>query len=185
MKNLILKSLLVGSLLSSSAFGYEASSVKVNVMAYKTKAKSGVAITFDKVSLSIKKNTDFSKFITSAEVSIDVNSINSKMKFRDNNIKATLFKIANISEVKAKVLKVTGNDKTGTLDVEVSMNNVKKIIPMKYTVSSGTLKADGVLDILDFAMSKSYAAFAAKCKGFHGGKSFSDVALSFSLSFTK
>ena len=103
MKNLILKSLLVGSLLASSAFGYEASSVKVNVMAYKTKAKSGVAITFDKVSLSIKKNTDFAKFITSAEVSIDVNSINSKMKFRDNNIKATLFKIANISEVKAYI----------------------------------------------------------------------------------
>jgi len=185
MKNLILKSLLVGSLLTSSAFAYEASSVKVNVMGYKTKAKSGVAVTFDKVKLSIKKNADFSKFINSAAVSIDINSLNSKMKFRDNNIKSTLFKIANISEINAKVLKVTGDDKKGTLDVEVSMNNVKKVIPMKYTVSSGTLKADGVLDVLDFAMSKSFAAFAAKCKGFHGGKSFSDVGLSFSLPFTK
>lgn len=183
MKNMIIKSLLVSSLLSTGAFAYEASNVNVNWIGFKTQAKAGVAGTFDKTSLGITKNDDFLKFLSSATVTIDALSLNSKMAFRDKNITSTLFQLVNVTEIKAKVLKASGDDKMGTLDVEIDMNNTKKVIPMKYTVESGVLKANGSLEILDFAMEDSFAAFAAKCKPFHAGKTWSEVAVSFDLPF--
>lgn len=183
MKNMILKSLLVSTILATSAFAYEASSVSVNWIGYKTQGKAGVPGTFDKVTLEAKKNDDFSKFLSSANVNIDPYSLNSKMKFRDTNITSTLFKLANIKDIKAKVAKVNGDIKAGSLDVEIAMNNTKKIIPMKYTVEAGVLKAVGTIELLDFAMGESFNAFAAKCKPFHAGKTWSEVTVSFDLAF--
>lgn len=183
MKKMILKSLLVGTLLSTSAFAYEASSVSVNWIGFKTQNKVGVPGTFNKVDFSISKNDDFAKFLTSANVTIDALSLDSKMKFRDNNIISTLFKLANVSQIKAKIVKVTGDDKMGSIDVEIDMNNTKKVIPMKYKVEDSVVKATGAIEILDFAMNESFAAFAAKCKAFHAGKTWSDTTVSFDIPF--
>lgn len=185
MKNIILKSLLVSSLLSTGAFAYDASSINVIATGYKTAGKIAVSTTFDKVTLSIKKNDNFTKFIKSAIVKIDVMSINSKMKFRDNNITSTLFKLSGFSEIQAKVMDVKGNDKKGTLKVEINMNNVKKVVSMPYTIDSNTVKASGTIDVLDFSMNKGFTAFAAKCKAFHANKTFTDVTIAFELPFTK
>lgn len=183
MKNMIIKSLLVGSLLSTSAFAYEASSVNVNWIGFKTEKKVGVPGTFKKVDLSITKNDDFNKFLNSASVTIDALSLDSKMPFRDKNITSTLFQLVNVTQIKANVIKATGDDKMGSLDVEIDMNNTKKVIPMKYKVEGGVVKATGSLEILDFAMKDSFAAFAAKCKAFHANKTWSEVTISFDLPF--
>ena len=185
MKNMILKSLLVTSLLSTGALAYDASSVNVMATGYKTAGKVAVPTTFDKVTLSVKKNDSFKKFISSASVKIDVMSINSKMKFRDNNITSTLFKLSGFSEITANVKSVKGNNKKGVLKVEINMNNVKKVVSMPYTVTANTLKAEASIDVLDFSMNKGFKAFAAKCKAFHANKTFSDVKVAFELPFTK
>ena len=185
MKNIIIKSLLIGSLLSVNTLAYEASSVKVKFVGYKSKAKTGVEGNFDKVKLEIQKNNDFMAFLTSSKVIIDSSSVNTKIKFRDKNINTTLFKPDSLKEIIAMIKKVNGDMKKGTLDVEIIMNKVSKTISMPYTNSNNTLMAQGTIDVLDFAMNNSYAAFAAKCKPFHAGKSWSDVAISFELPYTK
>ena len=183
MKRIFLKSIITASLLAANALAYEASSVNVNWTGYKTQAKGPVGGTFDKVNLKIEKNDDFAKFLSSASVSIDPYSLNSKMPFRDNNITSTLFKVANVNEIKAMVKKVNGDNKAGTLDVEITMNNKSKVIPMEYKVEASTLKAQGKIEILDFAMNESFNAFATKCKPFHAGKTWSEVGVAFELPF--
>lgn len=185
MKNKILKSLLVSCLLSTGVYAYEASNINVNWIGFKTQNKVGVAGTFNKSVLTINQNADFSKFLTSAKVNIDISSLDSKMKFRDKNITSTLFKIAGITEIKANVVKVAGDDTKGVIDVEIDMNNVKKVIPMKYAVEAGVLKASGVVDVINHSMSESFNAFATKCKPFHAGKTWSEVSVSFDLPFKK
>lgn len=185
MKNIILKPLLVSLLLTLSAFAYEASTINVNWIGYKTQAKAGVPGTFDSVKLDIQKSDDFKTFLNSAKVSIDSSSLNSKMKFRDTNIVTTLFKLSSAKEISAVVKKVNGDISKGSLDVEIMMNKNTKTIPMNYTVEANKLTATGSIDILDFAMNDSFAAFAAKCKPFHAGKTWTEVTVSFELPFTK
>lgn len=185
MKNTVLKSFVLCSILSLSSYAYTASDLQVNAVGYKTAKKVGVPITFDKFEFSIKENKDFAKFMKSASINIDVYSLNSKMKYRDNNITSTLFKLTDIKEIKARVVKVKGSSDTGVFDVEISMNNVTKIVKMPYSLISGILEAKGRIDILDFALSESFAAFAKKCKGLHAGKSFSDVEISFNFNLKK
>ncbi len=185
MNKMILKSLLVSSLLSVSAFGYSASSIDVKWVGFKSKAKVGIPGTFNTVKLDIKSSDDFNAFLASAKVSIDTMSINSKMKFRDKNITSTLFKESNAKEITAMVKKVSGDMSKGTLDVEIVMNKTAKTIPMNYEVKGNKLIAKGSVDVLNFAMKNSFAAFAAKCRAFHANKTWSDVEISFELPFTK
>ena len=177
--------LLLASTMITGLYAYDASEVNVNFIGYKIKTKVGVPGTFKKATLDITNNADFSKFLNSAKVTIDVNSLDTKMKMRDNNITSTLFKVVNVEEIKAKVVKVTGDDMKGIVDVEINMNNTKKVIPMKYTVVDNSLVAQGEIDVLDFAMEESLAAFAKKCKPFHAGKTWSEVTVSFTLPFNK
>lgn len=180
-----IKLMLASSLLSMSAYAYDASKVDVIWTGYKTQAKAPVSGTFDKVGFEITKNDDFAKFLSSAKVSIDPYSINSKMKFRDNNISSTLFKVANITEIKAVAKNVSGDESKGKVDVEITMNNVSKVVAMDYMVEGTIIKAKGDINVLDFAMDKSLAAFAEKCKPFHAGKTWADVTVAFDLPFTK
>jgi polyisoprenoid-binding protein YceI len=184
MKKIIGK-LLLASTMISSVYAYDASNVEVNFTGFKLQNKVAVPGTFSKTTLDIKNNTDFIKFLSSANVTIDVESIDTKMKMRNNNIKSTLFKVANIKEINAKVVKVMGDDMKGTVDIEIDMNNTKKIIPMTYMTKDGVLTAKGAIDVLDFAMNESFAAFAAKCKPFHANKTWSNVDISFNLTYTK
>ena len=181
----IIGNLLLASTMISSVYAYDASKIEVGFTGYKMKIKVPVPGTFTKTTLDIKKNADFEKFLTSANVTIDVDSIDTKMKMRNNNIKSTLFKVANIKEINAKVVKVMGDDMQGTVDIEIDMNNTKKIIPMMYITKDDVLTAKGAIDILDFAMNESFAAFAKKCKPFHAGMTWTNVDISFNLTYTK
>jgi len=185
MKNLIVKSFLVGMLLNVSAFAYEATKVDVEWIGFKTNSKVGVTGTFNHVDLQIKSSANFNEFINSAKVKIDTSSLNSKMKFRDTNIISTLFNLSSTKEIIATVKKVNGSMKSGELEVEIVMNNNAKTILMKYDVKENNLIAKGSIDILDFSMHKSFNAFSAICKPFHEGKTWSEVSVSFDLFFTK
>jgi len=63
------------------------------------------------------------------------------------------------------------------------MNEVTKTVPMKYEIKDKKVVASGVIDILNFSMSESFAKFAKECFDLHNGKSFSEVTISFELPF--
>ncbi len=150
---------------------------------FKSANKVGVAGTFKKVTLEMKKAAKLADFLKSSKVEIDTSSVNTKMGFRDKNITSTLFKLASSKLIKGSISSVKGDDKKGSLSLTLTMNEVTKEVPMTYEVSANKIIVKGSVEILDFALSESFAAFAKKCKAFHQNKTYSDVAVEFTIPF--
>ncbi|MCH9814018.1 MAG: YceI family protein [Epsilonproteobacteria bacterium] len=97
-------------------------------------------------------------------------------KVRDNNTKNSLFKkyTTQTGKATAKVLKVNKE----SVDVEITMNGVTEKISMATKTEDDTTTASGKLDIAKFGP-KAWQSFEKICKGFHRGKSWSEVDLNF------
>lgn len=168
--------------ITTNLSGYELDGqVGVIWKGFKTEKKVAVSGTFKDISIDIESDNDFSTFLKSSKVTIDTLSFDSGNPFRDNNITSTLFALASAKFIYGKIIEV--DTKTKTLTLEVTMNETKKQIPMTYITEDGKVVANGSIDILDFKMKNSYLEFAKKCAGFHQNKSYSDVAIEFTLPF--
>lgn len=181
MKKILVSSLLsVGLLTSLSAYELNGD-LGVKWTGFKTAGKVGVPGTFKKIDLSIEKNDNLSAFLKSAKVTIDALSLDSKLPFRDKNITSTVFSLASAKTIKGTISSVDEAKKSLVLDL--TMNEVTKPVNMTYEVADGKIVAKGSIEILDFALKDSFAAFAKKCGALHAGKSYSDVAIEFTLPF--
>ncbi len=159
----------------------------VNFVAYKTAAKKGVGASFDKVNYTaiapVGKN--FREILVGSSVVIDTKSVNSKNKGRDEKLVKFFFQNMKGETITAKILdykavKVAkGEPKKGTLITEITMNGIKKQVPMNYMLKEGVLKAEGVIDIFDFSGNTALAAINKACFDLHQGKTWNDVAISF------
>ncbi|PID46984.1 MAG: hypothetical protein CR967_06090, partial [Proteobacteria bacterium] len=181
----IIKLSLAGLLFASFASAYDvAGKLDITFTGYKMAKKVGVDGTFKKVDFKFLQNEDFGEFLKSMKVDIDALSLDTKLKMRNDNI-AIIFKNANFSNILAQITDVKGDDKAGNMEVEITMNKISKKVPFTYKVDGTNIVASGSVDLLDFALSKSFGDFAKKCKGFHAGKTWSDVGLKFSVPFKK
>lgn len=185
MKNITLKIVFICLFFSISAYAYEASDVNIKWTGFKTELKKGVPGTFDKINLDINSNDDFKKFLQSAKVYIDTESLNSNVKTRDNNIISTLFHLEGAKMIYVTVNKVNGDMSSGKLLLEIIMNKVSQVVSMDYKVKEQKVIANGTIDILDFSMNDSFKAFATKCSKLHAGKTWTQVDIYFELPFTK
>lgn len=182
----MLKKILLSSVLSlglvSSLNAYELNGdLDVKWTGYKNKVKVGVPGTFKSIKLSIDKNDDLVKFLQSANVTIDAMSLDSKMPFRDNNITSTLFGLASAKEIKGSIASV--DVAKNELVLKITMNGIEKDIPMKFEKTASEINAKGTLEILDFGLKDSFAAFAKKCGPLHQMTSYSDVTIEFTLPY--
>lgn len=100
-------------------------------------------------------------------------------KVRDTNIKNSFFKLfeKDAGKIDVKVVKVDA----ASMDLEFKMNGVTKVIPFAYKVEGDTIKAKGKMEILDFGVNKAWTQFSAICKGFHQGKSWSEIDINFEV----
>ncbi len=98
---------------------------------------------------------------------------------RNNNTINNFFKNfeKDVGKLSAKVVKV--EDKT--LTVAVTMNGVTKELPFAYKAEGDVLKASGKLDVLAFNTSAAWKKFETVCKGFHQGKSWSELDVYFEV----
>lgn len=145
--------------------------------AYKTPRKVGVWFKFTDFKLKGKRKAkNLSQLLMDQQVTIQANAkgISSGDSGRDANIANAFFaEMMPKTLIKGKIVKVT--DKA--LDLEVSMNNVTRIIPMEYTFEKGQFSAKGYMDVLDFKLNKSFETLAKVCNGLHEGKTWTDVLL--------
>lgn len=181
-----MKKILVASVLSfgllTSLSAYELNGdLKVQWTGFKTAKKLGVSGTFKKVNLTIKKDDNFVNFLKSANVEIDALSLDSKLPFRDKNITSTLFSLASAKNIKGAISNVDEESKKLTLDL--TLNEVTKPVEMTYEVVNNTVVAKGTIDVIDYSLNDSYSAFTKKCAGLHAGKSYSEVAIEFTLPY--
>lgn len=98
---------------------------------------------------------------------------------RNNNTINNFFKKfdKDIGKIDVKIVKVTDSN----IDVEFKMNGVTKTSTFDYKVENDTIKAKGKLDILDFNTKNAWAQFSAVCRGFHQGKSWSELDVFFEV----
>lgn len=172
-------------LFATFGFAYSADGqIKLIYTGYKTAKKNGVDGTFKNIKFSSKPNDSFVEFAKSLNVEIDGTQIDTKVPLRNKNI-AIIFDKAKSSKILAKITDVKGDDKKGTMDIDMTINNVTKKVPFEYIVKNNSIQATSSIDVLDFALNDSFSAFAKKCKAFHAGKTWTDVGLKFSVSFTK
>lgn len=178
------KFLLTAFVLTTSLFGecsYKTQNTKVVWNAFKTYEKIGVSGTFDKTDFTPKSAQSIDALLTSSQITIETASVNSGNAGRDAMLLSSFFKIQNNSTIQAKIISA----KEGKGLVEISMNNVKKVIPMNYQIEGEKVLGKGVIDLGDFAMLPSLNAINKACYDLHAGKTWQDVEIKFEITVTK
>jgi polyisoprenoid-binding protein YceI len=185
MEKIMMKKYLLGALLTSSALfaqcTFDSQDIKVGWTAFKTYEKIGVGGSFDKVTLTSSTAANLQYALKGTSVEIDTASVNSNHKDRDATLVKHFFEVQNTKIIKAKILTVTEK----SLDVEIEMNGVKRTIPFKYEKTHEKIEAHGVIDLGDFHMLLALGAINKACYDLHAGKTWQDVALSFTLQLDK
>ncbi|MDD2448545.1 MAG: YceI family protein [Sulfurimonas sp.] len=162
--------------------------VVVNWESYKTPKKVGVGGSFDKVTYTAAaaEGNNFREILVGSSVVIETPSVNSKHESRDETLVKFFFNQMKDTVIKAKIVdiksdkRMKGKPKTGEMSVEITMNGVTKVVPMKYVFDKGDLSAKGSIDLLDFSASKALSSINEACYDLHEGKTWSDVGISFS-----
>jgi polyisoprenoid-binding protein YceI len=171
MKNiLIITSFLYSTVsLASSCYKFQPKQNKISWKAYKTPEKVGVGGQFNKFNITpAKSQGTIKQIVESSKFQINTSSVFTKNPERDKKIVANFFNSVKLS---GQVKNVSSN----RIELDLTMNG--KTIPavMKYTVKNNILKAEGVIDVLDFMMNKNLAAINKVCYDLHSGKTWSDV----------
>ena len=97
---------------------------------------------------------------------------------RDNNVINGFFKkLAQNETASAKVIGVDASN----VEVEVTLNDVTKVLKMPYTITDGVLTATASTDVVEYNAADAFKNLVALCTGYHYGKSWSDVDLTFSV----
>jgi hypothetical protein len=171
---------------STMLFSYDikSSDISFSWTGFKTLKKIGVSGIFEDVeySLNKKNNQSLTQSLKGIKVYIKTSSLNiggNKVKY--NNVYNHFFKLMNSKKIEASIYKVIEGDKLGTLTLKIKMNGRVNIVPMQYNIKNDTLKATGVLDVLDFALSKQYKSLAKACKPFHKDLTWTQVELKLNI----
>ncbi|WP_299027183.1 YceI family protein [uncultured Campylobacter sp.] len=172
----IISGALVTSILAASAFAFSVDgNPSVKFVGYKLANKTAVEGTFKDLGFKSAENANFADFLKTFEFNIDPKNIDTKLPDRDKRIGI----IFDGNAITAKIVSVSGDEKAGEAEVEVSVKGNSKAYKTQYTVESGKLKAKIGIDLLaDFKLDETFAKFATASKAFHGGKSYPDVEIS-------
>ena len=176
----MIKTIFAGLLVTSSAFGactYHNENTKVTWTAFKTYAKAGVGGSFDKTLFTPKTAPSIDGVLTGSRISITTASVNTGNAGRDATLVESFFKVQNTATIDA----VISSAKEGKALVEITMNNVRKTIPMSYTINGDKITGKGVIDLADFTMLPSLSAINKACFDLHQGKTWQDVEIGFEM----
>lgn len=155
--------------------------VRVEWTAFKTPSKAGVGGGFNKLGLEkdVYAAKSASAALRGAKFAIDTSSVDTKNPGRDAKIAKFFFQ--NVKKIKGTVL-VSDQD---SMVLELEMNGEKVKVPMTIEASEKSLKANGVLDIMDFGMNEHLAALNKACFELHQGKTWSDVEVALKAKLQK
>lgn len=158
---------------------------KISWVAFKTPKKVGVKVEFNKFTIT-PANTMGSKsikeLVNRASFTIDVLSLNSANTERDTKIKNIFFTSNNTPlSISGKVLSFKKNE----IEVELKINETKKIIKMQTNLKDNIFEANGKIDVLDFALNENLSKINEACKVLHEGKTWSDVEIKIESEFDK
>jgi len=185
---------IIFSLLTFSALTYaggcvltQSDEMKVTWKAYKTLAKLGVGGEFTSVNYSPnkKEGKNFEELLVGSTVSIDISKIDTKNEGRDKTLVESFFGKLTGKTIEGKIVAIKakkrekGKPYTGTLDVNITMNDKSLQVPMSYIYDKESFKADGIIDLFDFQAKSALSSINKSCYDLHKGKTWNDVSISF------
>ncbi|MBU1643012.1 YceI family protein [bacterium] len=185
MKRIALSLLLAFGLAQADCTFSQPGNVDVIWKAYKTPLKLGVGGHFSKVDYKAASSeaANLSALLVGSTVSIDVASVDSKNKGRDEKLLNDFFKQM-APGIMAKIVTVKRDEtakQSGVLTAAVSMNGVTRDVPMTYSFSEDKLTANGVIDLSDFKAQNALKSINTACYDLHQGKTWSDVEVGFTM----
>ena len=175
-KTIVMAALAVGTLLAQECT-WRVKDVEVKWEAFKTPARIGVGGTFGNIKLSAKPDKSKKGLLEGAKVVIETASVDTKNAGRDAKLVKSFFKVQGVDRIEAVVTQV----RDGSLDVNVTMNGVSRIVPMKSEWEGDEVEAEGWIDLGDFDMLPSLRAINKACYDKHAGKTWQEVKLEFEL----
>ncbi len=174
------KTLIAGLLISTAAFGectYHTDNAKVTWTAFKTYAKAGVGGSFDRTHFTPKSAPSIDGLLAGSRISITSYSVNTGNAGRDATLVESFFKVQGSERIDAAIVSA----KEGKALVEITMNSVRKAVPMNYALHGDKIVGKGVIDLGDFAMIPSLSAINKACFDLHEGKTWQDVEIGFEM----
>ncbi len=170
------------TLLNAECMLEKSSPVDVTWTAYKTPKKIGVDGGFLAVVYHGKESAqDLPSLLNKSQVMIEVNNVDTKDPFRDAKLVQFFFNIMQGAVIVADVVSVEGDNKSGTVVVNVGMNNRAIDVPLRYSVDDGKFRAKGHLDLKDFKALEALKMLTLNCYAPHEGKTWEDVDVGFSF----
>ncbi|BDY12823.1 hypothetical protein HCR_12520 [Hydrogenimonas cancrithermarum] len=156
---------------------YSVKDIDVEWKAYKTPLKIGVGGTFDAIKLNAMPDKTEKGLLEGARVVIDTRSVDSKNKGRDAKLVKFFFHIQGVETITAEIKSIEKD----VANVEVTMNGITKIVPMKVEFDEDEVQAEGYLDLGDFDMLPSLESINKACYDLHKGKTWQDVKIAFDI----
>lgn len=174
--------LVLGAFSALHAVGIDKSSVAVTFKGYKTPSKVEVDGTYKDVKATFKKESgSVPDILNGASGVVNLDSIDTKLPVRNNNIKNLFFSHLKSKSVTATFKNVKGDDKSGKGTLSIEFNGVKKDIPVTYKNADGSIVAQGEINLNDFAK-EAFTSFSTNSmiQGLHGKKTWENVEVIFS-----
>ncbi len=181
--------IMLSALLNATSGGCtleQSDDINVSWKAYKTFGKIGVGGRFTDIKYTPNKKLgkNFRELFVGSMVSIDMTKIDTGDSSRDKTLIESFFsKIG--KTIEAKIVGIEANKRegkgprTGILDVTIVMNKRSLTIPITYHYNKGDFRANGVIDLFDFAGSNALVSLNKTCFDLHEGKTWNDVSIEF------
>jgi len=189
------KRLLMLTLLIAGGFLYAKSgctlvqSGKLDVMwkAYKTPEKIGVKgkLTAVEYLPNKKEGKNFKELFVGSKVIIDTTKVDSGNSVRDEKLVKFFFSQMSETKITGEILSIKadphtkGEPRTGKMEVVFTMNGKRVKSELDYHYEKESFKAQGSIDLLDFAAGGALASINKACYDLHKGKTWSDVSIGF------
>ena len=171
---------------------YTIQSVQPEWTAYKFSDKTPVSGSFNRVLLSSKKTAPtIADALKGLSLKIDTSSVESNNAARDKTIAKEFFaRFQSKSTIHSTILAANGDEKKGTLLIQLDMNNTQKAYTFTYQKEDSSITANAVMDMMDFDLQQPLAAIHSACTELHMGsdgiaKTWSEVALRAVIQFDK
>jgi hypothetical protein len=160
---------------------YNAESLNVKWISYKTLAKIGVGGNFSNTLFTTahKDASSALMMLQDATVKLSLSKLDAHNPTKNSNI--AQFFVANLSskDVQAKI--VTADEKK--LTVAITLNKKTLNIPMSYKIDNSKIIATGVIDALDFDLVPALRTLNKNVAG-HKNKGWNDISIAFEMPFT-
>lgn len=177
-------------------YQFDSSSVKVNWTAFKTTEKVAVNGTVKEVAFKTSEKAKSLKALvekTSGSGKFDSEKkSDSGNPARDATVFQKFFSLfAKQGEFSGSFAKLNGTDTEGKVDLKLSVNGKKTVVPMEYKVTAeGNFEATGSFDMMNLGMEKAHESIHTACEQLHKGKdgvskTWTEIGLKIAAKLTK